>query len=999
MDRISIRLKLPAIMVVLTVIAITTMGVNSFLSARNLIIDDSRTRLAAIADGQARSVEAFFSFIDRDLGLVADHPATRTALAEFKAAFRLIADAERALQRAYIDENPHPMGQKERLLSAGTGTIYDAVHARHHPTFDRLREANGYYDVFLFDPEGNLVYSVFKERDFATNMRTGQWRDTGLARVFRAAADQTANAAPAFEDFAPYGPSADAPASFIARPVFASDGTSIGVLAFQMPVDAINASVQSVSGLGETGAAYLVGPDRLMRTDALHTEANDILLTRIDSPVVSAALAGETAIGISGQEGAERLLAAVPITVAGLSWAAVVHQDMAELDRPLAALARSYIRDGALVVAATLLLAVLTACSLSGPLVALGGAMQAISEARFDTTVPATGRGDEVGAMARTLETFRSSLAAAEGLAREAAFKGAGFEVAGAPMMMTDTDLSIVYANAAMSRLVDHRLDDLRRAAPGFDGTALVGQSLDLFPFPNGPMHTRVASGEALPIKEKIRIGDAYLGLLFDSVHDSAGAHIGYVVEWRDQTAQMESAVVLKALDATQCRVELALDGRIKFVNAPFASLLGADPEELSGAPGMDMIASTDATGSRAPWEAVAAGQASFGLFRVRRSGIECLLDGSLNPIPDERGRTSGFLLVGVDVTERQAESVRAEAQRAAMEADQSRVVTALAEALGRLAQGDVTARIDTEFPRDYEALRSDFNGAMEALDTALVMVVTNAGSIRGEATEISSATGDLSRRTVEQAASLEETAAAIEELTASIRSAAQSAGDAAGIAAKARTNAESGGQVVERAVSAMSALDNSSKEIARIVEVIDGIAFQTNLLALNAGVEAARAGDAGRGFAVVAAEVRALAQRCSEAASEIGTLISSATDQVKSGVALVGETGSALKEIIRSVNDIASHVSAIAASASEQSAGLSEINAAMGQLDRSTQQNAAMVEQTTAASQLLDKEARALGDLMERFRVGAAPLASGAGSRVTPRSRDTHANLSVPAA
>jgi methyl-accepting chemotaxis protein len=979
MNMISIRVKLPAIMVMLTLLAVVTMGVKSFAAARATVFEDSRARLAAIGQAQARSVEELFLAISRDLALVAEHPYTRAALAGFTTAFEGLEDAERDLQRAYIDENPHPMGAKDRLLSAGSGSVYDAVHERYHPPFDRIQDANGYYDVFLFDTDGNLVYSVFKERDFATNMRTGEWRDTGLARVFGGAVERAAEDPPVFEDFAPYGPSADAPASFIARPVFDVGGTLLGVLAFQMPVDAINEAAQSVSGLGETGAAYLVGPDGLLRTDSLHTAENDILSTPSDGPAVAAALGGAAAVDVDGASGVERLYAALPLSVVGTPWAVVVQQDMAEVNKPLTALAWAFLRNGALIVGAALLLAVLTARGVSGPLTTLGDAMQAISGRRYDTEVPATGRGDEIGAMARTLEAFRTSLAAAEGVAREAAFKGAGFEVAGAPMMMTDTELTIVYANTAMSRLIANRSDDLRKSAPRFDGATLLGKSLDIFPFPNGAMRDRVASGEALPIREKIRIGDAFLGLLFDAVKDRDGTHIGYVVEWRDQTVQMGSEVVLKALDATQCRVEMSLDGRIKLANALFGHMLGADPADLAGAAGKDILSAVDAaSGSADLWEAVAAGEARFGVFRARRGGTERLVEGSLSPIPDERGRTTGFLLMGVDVTDRQAEMARGEAHRSAMEANQSRIVTALAEALGRLADGDVTTRIAAGVPEDYEALRHDFNAAMEALDAALVTVVTNAGAIRSEAAEISSATGDLSRRTAEQAASLEETAAAIEQLTVSIRSAAKSAGEAAGIAAKARSNAEAGGQVVDRAVAAMSALDRSSQEIARIVEVIDGIAFQTNLLALNAGVEAARAGDAGRGFAVVAAEVRALAQRCSEAASEIGTLIGSATDQVKSGVTLVGETGTALKDIIRSVNDIASHVSAIAASAEEQSTGLSEINAAMGQLDRSTQQNAAMVEETTAASQLLDTEARALADLTARFRVGTAPTRAG---------------------
>ena len=983
MNRISIRLKLPLIMAALTVTAIAIMGFTSFTSARLSKEEDASARLAAIAELKAQNIEAFFDRIDRELALNAAHPATRAALEEFTAAFHATDNAEAELQRIYITDNPHPLGEKDKLVAAGTGTVYDAAHARHHPEFSRLQVSSGYYDVFLFDADGHLVYSVYKENDFATNMLTGPWRDSGLARVFRGAMEAAPGEAATFDDFAPYGPSYDAPASFIAHAVRDASGAPIGVLAFQMPVDEINAAVRRLSGAGATGDGYLVGTDGLMRTDSLQTEANDILSARAENPAITAALSGEPGLGVYGADGSERLYAAMPIGFLGTRWALVVQQEMAELNAPVAALARSFAIEGTLVFAGALLLAVLTGRSLSGPLLALGTAMQSVSERRYDTAVPATGRGDEIGKMARALEDFRSALQGAEGVAREAAFKGAGFQVAGAPMLLTDTRLEIVYANAAMSRLLGDRTEEFRKVAPAFDGTTLVGREVDIFPFPNGAMRDRVARGEALPIREKIRIGDSYLGLLFDAVHDADGTHIGYVLEWRDQTFQMEAAVVLKALDTTQCRVEMTLDGAIKSANERFCSMLGVTAAAIEKAPGRDMIGmETGAGAAGSLWDDVAAGRARTGVFRLRHGGVDKLLDGSLNPVPDERNRTAGFLLVGVDVTEQQTVKARAEAQRSAMEEDQRRVVAALATALGRVAEGDVSTRIETAFPADYEALRHDFNRALASLEAALVGVVKNAGGIRGEATEIRSATDDLSRRTVEQAASLEETAAAIEELTAAIKSAAASANEAADIATRARSDAENGGQVVERAVAAMGAIDESSKEIARIVSVIEGIAFQTNLLALNAGVEAARAGDAGRGFAVVAAEVRALAQRCSEAAAEIATLVGSAAEQVRSGVTLVGETGTALGDIIRSAKSIAGHVSGIAASATEQSSGLAEINTAMSQLDRMTQQNAAMVEQTTAASRLLDEEAKALAEIVNRFTVGSSVPAHAPGGR-----------------
>jgi methyl-accepting chemotaxis protein len=287
-----------------------------------------------------------------------------------------------------------------------------------------------------------------------------------------------------------------------------------------------------------------------------------------------------------------------------------------------------------------------------------------------------------------------------------------------------------------------------------------------------------------------------------------------------------------------------------------------------------------------------------------------------------------------------------------------------------------MTAAIDARFAPEYERLREDFNRAMGKLLAAMRAVVENAGAIAGEVQGITQASNELSARTENQAATLEETAAALDQLTASVKSSAERATQAAKVVHEARSSAEDSGTVVREAVAAMGEIAQSSRQISKIIGVIDDIAFQTNLLTLNAGVEAARAGDAGRGFAVVASEVRALAQRSSDAAREINGLISSSGAQVKRGVDLVGETGSALEKIVASVAGIAAHVGEIASSSTEQSQGLVENNQAMTQLDHVTQQNAAMFEETSAASQALARAADALSETVGRFRTDAGSAA-----------------------
>ncbi len=304
---------------------------------------------------------------------------------------------------------------------------------------------------------------------------------------------------------------------------------------------------------------------------------------------------------------------------------------------------------------------------------------------------------------------------------------------------------------------------------------------------------------------------------------------------------------------------------------------------------------------------------------------------------------------------------------------DQRRVVEGLAQGLDRLSAGDLTYRISTTFPPAHEKLREDFNRAMGELQSLLGQVATATGGIRAGSADINAAADDLSRRTEQQAASLEETAAALDEITATVRRTAEGAEQARTVVGSAKTAAEHSGEVVRKAIDAMSEIEGSSNQISRIIGVIDEIAFQTNLLALNAGVEAARAGDAGRGFAVVAQEVRALAQRSADAAKEIKALISASTRQVGAGVSLVGETGEALGKIVTQVAEINAVVSEIAASAAEQATGLGQVNTAVNQMDQVVQQNAAMVQQSTAAAQALTQEAGDLAQLLSRFETGVA--------------------------
>ncbi|NSZ66194.1 methyl-accepting chemotaxis protein (plasmid) [Agrobacterium tumefaciens] len=546
-----------------------------------------------------------------------------------------------------------------------------------------------------------------------------------------------------------------------------------------------------------------------------------------------------------------------------------------------------------------------------------------------------------------------------------------------ANIMIADADLNIRYMNEAVTALLKEAETDLKKELPRFDFGKLVGSNIDIFH--KNPSHQRnMLAALKTQHRATIWVGHRAFDLIVTPLLEGTKT-TGFVVEWANAKERLQNVDFqgqMVAISRVQGIIEFTNEGEIITANENFLKAIDYRLDEIKGRSHSMLV---DPEYARTPaykefWDALRRGEFQAAEFtRYGKNGKRVVINASYNPILDSKGKVTKVVKFATDVTER------------------VHAVNTIAEALNRLAQGDLSFSVDRPFAPDFEGLRNTMNDALSQMRETLSNVARSTDQIDTGTREISQSAEDLSKRTEQQAASLEETAAALDQITVNVSNAAKRAEEARHAAATASGNAERSGKVVADAVGAMSRIESSSNQISNIIGVIDEIAFQTNLLALNAGVEAARAGEAGKGFAVVAQEVRELAQRSAQAAKEIKGLIRNSSEEVSTGVKLVSETGEALRTIQQNIVAVNDHMEAITSSAKEQATGLSEVNSAVNQMDQVTQQNAAMVEETNAASATLAQETARLRDLIEMFQLGGP--ASRASLRSAGHSADNTPN------
>ncbi len=412
-SKMNLSLRLPILVIGIAVATGAGLGIAAYFSGDAIVTDQAEQRLNSAADNATAALDAYLSEVRQDLTLFAGRKDVAAAIYSFTGAVHsLKSQGEPAdlLQDAYVANNPHPQGERLLLDTSEKLSVYDQIHRAQHNEFRNLLQTRGYYDVFLFDLNGNNVYSVQKEADFGTSFAEegGPWADSNLGKVVRAA--MVGNPGDVFlTDFAPYGPSDNIPASFIAAPVY-DQGLQAGVLAYQMPIGRISEVLARTKGLGESGHVYLVGQDGLVRNDPPETEADEAFNLTLEGPVVLAALEGTPGIGtLSDFNGTSHVAAARPLSFGGSDWAVVALENTAEILAPSAGLRNTMILIGAVLLALSAGCSVLIARTITRPVARLTNTMSEIAGNQLDTDVPGLKRADELGDMAKAVEVFRQN--------------------------------------------------------------------------------------------------------------------------------------------------------------------------------------------------------------------------------------------------------------------------------------------------------------------------------------------------------------------------------------------------------------------------------------------------------------------------------------------------------------------------------------------------------------------------------------------------------------
>jgi methyl-accepting chemotaxis protein len=407
----KISFKLPAYIVGAALVSGLAIGVANDLTAEAQLHAEVEQKLVGIMESRKSALKDYVSSIEQDLRSMAVNDMVQQSLSAFTAAYRSVGnDPVKQLQDLYITNNPHPTGEKHKLDEASDDSEYSMQHSLVHTKFRTLLIERDYYDIFLVDMQGNVVYTVFKELDYATNLKNGKYKDTDLAVVANKAIAGGKQGQLFFEDFEPYAPSFGAAASFMATPVLADDGTPLGALIFQMPIARINNIMQQRAGLGESGESYIVGTDFLMRSDSRFSEESTILKTKVEGPTTKAGLNGKSGIAkVLDYRGISVMSAHAPFEILGTTWAIMTEIDSDEAFAGVQTMRTTSFIIGLMVVLIVGVVGFFLSRTIATPMVRLTNVMGSLAEGDNDIDVPCQARADELGDMGQAVQVFKDN--------------------------------------------------------------------------------------------------------------------------------------------------------------------------------------------------------------------------------------------------------------------------------------------------------------------------------------------------------------------------------------------------------------------------------------------------------------------------------------------------------------------------------------------------------------------------------------------------------------
>ncbi|WP_409424707.1 MULTISPECIES: methyl-accepting chemotaxis protein [unclassified Pseudoalteromonas] len=1058
-NSLNLTKKLISAFLVVALVPITIIIIVAINTASNSMTEQVYSRLDAVSEVKQSAVKRYFINIEKKLNALQANPEMANMATKFIEGFNDISPSNSSeslnrfykesftpkfkqlnptdtvssslleqmnpksieLQSRYLANNPNPIGEKQKLTATEQSDSYEQAHRQYHPYLRDMTNINEFYDIFIIDPtNGNIVYSVYKEVDFATSLQTGPYAKSNLASLFQQLKDSSNPQTIAFADYKQYSPSYNAPASFIGKPIVV-DGKTIAILAAQLSIEDINSIMKERDGLGESGETYLVGPEGLMRSDSYIDPINHSVESSFRNPnkgtvntlSVIKALKNEKGQHVISDYNNEMVLSAfAPVNVFNIRWALIAEMDEQEAFESITTLSQQLIIILFITIFIVTIAAYWFARTLTKPIHALADTMKKV-EQQGDFSLRATVySSDEIGESTQAFNTLLDAL-----------------------------QLSISETNRVMNQMAagkfDQRieapcrgeLDTLKQATN--DCASSLNDAINelnniAIAMADGQFDIQInasMSGELGTLKSNINQSLSSINNTMNSIVDiMANVEQGNFKEQITYPAKGKLAQLKDSVNNSVNSLSIAIDGISDVMSAlrqgqfsaqldaPLAGQLNTLKQDINSSMAnlnnvMNEIGEVMTVVSKGDFKKMIKGEASGQLEQLKSNintsitaidnalteissvmlaisqgrfdhTISSTMTGQLNSLKIDINQSVTNLehvindlnqvmaaMANGDFSHQLKQPLQGQLEDLKNNVNESTSLVSLAinevsSVLSNLAKGDLTKNIEGQYQGVFNTLKSDTNATIDKLTNVIQEIQVSASQVMQNAGEIASSNTEISKRTEEQAANLEEASSSTEQMLDELTKVSEQSKSAVALASNAEEIAEEGNQLSIQTVSAIDEVNEASRDINEILTVIDNLAFQTNLLSLNAAVEAARAGDHGRGFAVVANEVGDLAGRSAKSAKQIKSIIVNSNQKIALGTELADTSGKKLKHIMQAVSDVSKNIIHIAHSTSAQEQAIKEVNLVVQRLTGLTQANSAITEETMAAARQMAEQA-----------------------------------------